>query len=342
MKRTATFYLLILLALGACKDQSEQTKQSNKSPIRERIPSSEESPIIDSKKSGNSEKLKTKKAIGGIKNYFEYLNRGNYEAASKSFAAKVNQWITIKNTTPRVIAAEAKRFLSSQKGVKYTPYLKDVVLNENTTKVVVRQQWAGYDTTLEVWLEFDKDLKITAYKEGKVLKKLSVEAARLEALIQKNKKGSLPLKISDETISFDVVLNRAEVETLGVKNYEQQISIGARSFYGIAYFELNKSLMGILYCNQYGTINHIKLAMFNRQSGKFIDSDTIVSWGYEMVGTLYYVGRYSGTISIDKWGKIISDEKSTQTVRKTGETTIHTGVHIFKIMRNGEIKSLGF
>ncbi|HAS46986.1 MAG TPA: hypothetical protein DCS93_41265 [Microscillaceae bacterium] len=342
MKKTMIICLGILLAINACNNKTENTQRNKPLPSENNGQSGKESPVINTEKPQDLEKLKSEKMKGEIKRYFSNLSKGNYQEASQSFAAKVDQWITIKNTTPQAIMTEARRFLSTKNGVRYTPNLTNPVFKENKAKVVVRQQWAGYDTILEVWLEFDKNFKIKSYKEGKIIRKLSGKAIELEALLQKTPKVSLPYEISDVNLSLPEVeesLDSLEMTILGVDDFTPTPGL-VNDFYSIGYFEVNERVTAVLYCYNYAVLYYLRLALLDRYSGKLISSDELSAWGTPLGGTLYVAEYTSGTISIDTKGYIVSEWSRSETIRATNKTTTSTGEYRCQILPNGKIKKL--
>ncbi|OJJ14436.1 hypothetical protein BKI52_42395 [marine bacterium AO1-C] len=329
-------YLVILWMLTACEQTPKNSQNNHTASTKKVNQSGKASPHINSKK---LKSLTSKKAVDVIKNYFDHLNQGNYEAASQSFAAKVDQWITVKNTSPKIISNEARRFLGAKKGVKYTPDVNKMVWKENTAQIVVRQQWAGYDTTLEVWLEFDKDLKIKSYKEGRIIKRRSPKLAQLEALIQKIKKVSFPFEMNgaylwaaDSTKSLSV----AEMKMFGVDDY---IETPENQFFHIGYFTVFNNIVGIVYCYRYRELHYVRLATFNRLSGKLIDMNDIGFWGHDHVGRAYADRSQHGTLFIDE-ELIVNKWEFVETIKETNKTTKSSGEERFEIMRNGAIKDL--
>ncbi|EAY30383.1 hypothetical protein M23134_08212 [Microscilla marina ATCC 23134] len=268
---------------------------------------------------------KTTQVINVVKSYFANLTNGNYEAAAQdNFAPSVDQWITMKNTHPKAIATEAKRFLSTKTDVKYTPNLAGIVLKDNKARVVVRQEWKGYDTTLEVWLEFDNSVKIKSYKEGKIFKMKIVKPSALEAYLSKIKKFEYPVNVNSQQYSTFKAMDKSGLNLL-IKD-----AIEGENFQNIGYFEISSDLVGILYIRGYRSSQSIVLNTFNRKSGKAVAIEVVgfMGGGHMMAGY-----NQACDITIQANGKISNTWHSTTSGQEMGEQ----GASFYQITPNGQI-----
>lgn len=106
-----------------------------------------------------------------ISNYCNILNSGNYKNISLVFADQVSQYITMKNTNPDAIATEVNRFLSTKKQVKYSADMTKLNIEHNIATVPITMNWEGYESKVQVKINFDGEYKIVSYLEEKILKK---------------------------------------------------------------------------------------------------------------------------------------------------------------------------
>lgn len=268
---------------------------------------------------------KTTKVVNVVKSYFANLTSGNYEAAAQdNFAPSVDQWITMKNTNPAAIAKEAGRFLSTKTDVKYTPNLAGIVLKGDKARVVVRQEWKGYDTTLEVWLEFDENTQIKSYKEGKIFKMKIVKPSSLEGYLSSIKKFGYPINVSSDQYSTFKKMGSNGLDLL-IKD-----AIEGENFQNIGYFEINSNLVGILYIRGYRSSQSIVLNTFNRKSGKAIATEVVgfMGGGHVMAGY-----NQSCSVDINASGKVHNTWHSTTGGGQMGEQ----GASQYQITPNGQI-----
>lgn len=336
MKKAVIFSFGILCVVVACQSKTENTQTKSSSSSKKKSQSNQNLPKIDSGATDLDQMM------GTIKHYFNSLNQGKYQEASQNFAPKVKQWITIKNTTPQAIASEAQRFLSIKQGVKYTPDFKGIFADlskENKVRLAVRQQWVNYDTTLEVWLEFDENFKIKSHKEGKILKKLAPKVARLEALLEKIKKVSFPFETNGVDLwaaDSSKSLSSEEMKMFGEEYYEET---AMNQFFHIGYFTIHQDIVGVIHCYRYRELYYVRLATFGRTSGKRIDIQDIAFWGHDHVGRAYAERHQDGTLFIDE-ELIVNKWEFVETVRETNKTTKSGGEQRFEIRRNGVIKKV--
>lgn len=133
MKRDHFFHLLLLLLLwgwlsGCSSNKSNQAENGQSLPdsmtlhpkhlmtdsvieIVEADTIQREEPTLNKE---STQEKHTKKVKGIINQYCEYLSHEQYLNIENLFAAHVDQYITMKNTTAKIIAQEADRFLSTK------------------------------------------------------------------------------------------------------------------------------------------------------------------------------------------------------------------------------------
>lgn len=274
----------------------------------------------------------TNKAVAAVKNYFDNLSSGNYEAAANgSFANEVDLWITMKNTNPKAIATEAKRFLSTKEEVKYTPNLAGMFFNANKGRVVVRQEWKNYDVTLEVLLEFDENTKIKSYKEGNIYKMKVVKPSALDTYLSKITKMEYPVKVASNQFS--------SFKKMGTEGKQLLIrgAIEGENYQDVGYFSINDALVGIVYIRGYRSYQDFILRVFDRTSGKMLSLQSIGSMGggHVMMG---YNTECEVTIAQD--GSIVSNWNTTERNPMDNSVKKSSGSHRYQITPDGRIKRL--
>jgi len=287
-----------------------------------------------------SQKENRKKALQSINGYYEGLSKGDYEAATSNFSKKTAQWITLKNTNPKAIATEARRFLGKKKDVNYTVNEKSLTLHGNIASIQVRQQWTGYDTTVEVEIMFDKDAKIVSYIERKVLKKLkSTSTNNLTAYLKKLPEKKLPFQYSyEDTESISELGMKILVSPEDISFLKESMQQGIMFMQACFWYTISDDVVGIVTLSG-GRIQDYSLTTFNRKTGKKI--------GEERIGSM---GRLSGmesstSFTFDANFKIVSvvstlsptfDEEGNQ--KDNGKT--EESVYEYGVTQNGDITKL--
>jgi hypothetical protein len=265
--RTSLFLAYPLACLLACGGGEKKTeKESAKETKTETEKPSEKEDTAESKPSALDEQ-----ALQSIKGYFDGLNEGDYEKASNNFTKKVVQWITLKNITPQAVAKEAKRFLSTKKGVKYTLKDESFSLHGTTAFFQVQQQWAGYDATVTIEASFDKTGKIFSYIERKAsFKTRNTNVSNLEAYLKKLPQRKLP-------IQFNTGESDKELSDLGLKVLyspeDQKMIKDMRAVirtYECFWYPIAEDVVGIVTANG-GRIILFTLTTFNRKTGERFD-----------------------------------------------------------------------
>lgn len=333
------YLILIFLAttfLWSCGNQTNEQTDNTSNIVNTKTPK-ENTNTSNNKEDGDSQGTDsdnqkpdetTTKVVNVVKSYFGNLTTGNYRAAAyDNFAASVDQWITMKNTNPKAIAAEAKRFLSTKKNVKYTPNLAGIVFKNNKARVVVRQEWKGYDTTLEVWLMLDKDTKIVSYKEGKIFKMKTVKPSAMEDYLTQTKTLSYPITVSSQQYDSFKNMGKSGLNLL-IKD-----AIDGENFQNIGYFKVNADLIGILYVRGYRSSQSIVLDIYNRKSGKAISSEVVGFMGGGHVVSGY---DQSCVTTIEPNGNITNNWTTVSTAAD-GSTQTESGVARYQITPNGQI-----
>lgn len=327
-------YLLVFLLWSCGGKSNEQTDSTNNSTNTESSNSKKTENTSSTKEQEDSQGSstqydkpdeKTTKVVGVVKSYFANLTSGDYDAAAQNnFAPSVNQWITMKNTNPKAIAKEAKRFLSTKTNVKYTPNLAGIVLKGDKARVVVRQEWKGYDTTLEVWLEFDENTRIKSYKEGRIFEMKIVKPSKLASYLGTIKELKYPVNINSKQYSTFKKMGSNGVSLL-IKD-----AIEGENFQNIGYFEISGDLVGIVYIRGYRSSQSIVLNTFNRKSGKTVATEVI---GFMGGGHVIAGYNQSCDVTIEANGKIFSTWHSTTEGQQMGEQ----GASHYQITPNGQI-----
>ena len=340
MIKNLLWILLSTLSLWSC-DEKKATNENTNSDVSSAVQDADsqnntssnasdsgtEAPSGDEQKPDDA----TTQAVATVRGYFEGLTNGKYKAAASNFANQVDLWITMKNTNPQAIAAEAKRFLSTKENVKYTPNLAGMAFKDNKARVVVRQEWKNYDVTLEVLLEFDNAAKIKSYKEGKVYKRKVVKPSVLETYLSKINQLNYPLQVS--SAQFDRFKNMG--------NEGKQLLVGenfpGENFQDVGYFKMAGNLIGILHIRGYRSSQGFILAVFNRKTGKMLSLQSI---GFMGGGHVLNGYDTSCKIDINQDGSIVNNWTSTEKSPIDGSVKKSVGQHLFQVTANGEIKRL--
>lgn len=270
-------FAVLTACSGGEKDKPKDSPTENKPATEKEGKAEDAKPAEASADEAETNALKT------INAYFESLSAGEYEAASDNFAKKVVQWITIKNTTPKAIAKEAKRFLSTKKEVKYTVDAESFHMMGNTASVQVRQQWTGYEANVEVEISFDKSAKMFSYIERKAVfkKQKSTPVAGLEGLLKRIPKKSLPFEISTTEEFKD--MSELCMKVLGsnaedIKLMKEGMRGGIVRAYECFWYPISEDVVGVVTGNG-GRIVMFSLSTFNRKTGEKIDEEFIGTAG---------------------------------------------------------------
>lgn len=328
---TKLILFVVLFSFWSCGDKKQESTSENKNDSEN--PETENN---DNKKKELEKPEETaENALKSIKSYFESLTGGNYEKASESFAENVKQWITIKDTDPKAIAKEAKRFLSSKNDVKYTLNIPSFLFNDNKASVIVSQDWAGYHATLEVLLEFDTNAKIISYEEGKIfdLKKVNTNAKGLEKFLKNTPKLSLPAKIESTVYGDYKEIQEEDRNFLGLELF----NVMAPELYQyVGYFDLKSNKVGIIYSYVYRTSVLYTLVVFDKKTGKLLSREEIGSAGG---GHIVYGYDSNCETSITEDGQIKVYFESGTVDPETYEFTADNSSAVkYKITSEGEIK----
>ncbi|OJJ21266.1 hypothetical protein BKI52_11925 [marine bacterium AO1-C] len=338
MNKHLLWSILLAFGLWSCggKSPSNENNSSNNSTntqdsATQHTTTTNSSNTGTEQPSGDDEKPDdaTTNAVTTVKGYFEGLTNGDYEAAASNFANKVDLWITIKNTTPKAIATEAKRFLSTKENVKYTPNLAGMAFKDNKARVVVRQEWKNYDVTLEVLLELDDAAKIKSYKEGKIYKMKIVKPSALEAYLSKISQFNYPVKVSSSQFS--------NFKDMGIEGKQLLIgeSFPGENFQDVGYFNISGDLVGILHVRGYRSSQEFILGVFNRKSGKMLSLQSIGFMGGSHVLSGY---NTSCNIEINNDGSIVNNWNNTEKSPIDGSIKKSSGQTLFQVTPNGQIK----
>lgn len=340
MNKYVLWSLVLTLTLWSCGGKSpanENNHSSSSSTTTQQDSASQqnvasnnsnkgtEQPSGDDEKPDNATTL----AVETVRGYFGGLTEGNYEAAANNFADQVDLWITMKNTNPKAVAAEAKRFLSTKENVRYTPNLAGMAFKDNKARVVVRQEWKNYDVTLEVLLVFDQAGRIKSYKEGKIYNMKIVKPSALEAYLSKVKPLNYPVQVSSSQFS--------SFKNMGTEG--QRLLIGesfpGENFQDVGYFNINGDLVGVLHIRGYRSSQEFILGVFNRKSGKMLSLQSIGFMGGGHVLSGY---NTSCNIEINQDGSIVNSWNTTEKSPVDGSIKKTSGQTQFQVTPNGQIK----
>lgn len=342
MKQTTLLWsLLLAIGLWACVggNNNNESNNSNKTEKQDSATqnggSNNSSDNNQGNNSGSSSEDEQKpddattKAVKTVMGYFDGLTDGDYEAAASNFADQVALWITIKNTNPKAIATEAKRFLSTKENVKYTPNLAGMAYKDSKARVVVRQEWKNYDVTLEVLLEFDENTKIKSYKEGKIYKMKIVKPSALQAYTSKISQLTYPIKVTSGQFS--------SFKDMGAEG--QRLLIGesfpGENFQDVGYFDMGNNLVGILHIRGYRSSQEFILGVFNRTSGKMLGLQSV---GF--MGGGHVISGYSTIceVSIAKDGRIVNKWNTSERSPIDGSVKKTNGQTVYQITPVGSIE----
>jgi len=336
MNKHLLWCLLLALGLWACsgdKPSNENNHSNNASKQNSGQDSTNQNKAANKgteQPSGDDETPDdaTTLAVETVRGYFGGLTAGNYEAAASNFADQVDLWITMKNTNPKAVAAEAKRFLSTKENVRYTPNLAGMAFKDNKARLVVRQEWKNYDVTLEVLLEFDNAAKIKSYKEGKIYKMKVVKPSALEAYLSKINSLNYPVQVSSTQFS--------NFKNMGAEGKRLLIneSFPGENFQDVGYFNVSSDLVGILHIRGYRSSQEFILGVFNRKSGKMLSLQSV---GF--MGGGHVLSGYNTTcnIAVDKNGSIVNNWVTTERSPVDGSIKKSSGQTQFQITPNGQI-----
>jgi len=128
--------------------------------------------------------------ISVVKNYFNLINQSKYEDASKFFSDKVIQFISIKNTNPKLIFQLTSQFLKNKSPIKYTVFDSTFTCKNNIANFILNMEWGipvsdewknsnGYTNGAErirsadvkIEVIFNDKNKIISYKEIQIFRK---------------------------------------------------------------------------------------------------------------------------------------------------------------------------
>ncbi|GAB4409773.1 MAG: hypothetical protein OHK0053_36580 [Microscillaceae bacterium] len=333
LKQFSPILLTLGLLLGACQSDADKKKVPDgetASVDTTASPKGTDESSFDGKEV-EADRLRAQ-YLATLQNYFDNLSQGDYEAAAQSFAEKVNLWITIENTKPAAIAKEAKRFLSSKKNVAYTLLSDTYVQHGNLARVQVRQQWAGYDTTVEIELLFDKAAKLISYYERKVLKKAgNPRVADLEAYLKKLTKEQLPFESYGEGDDMSDLGLKLFVDAEMVPLYKEGLMGRAIECF---WYEIDGNVIGFV-MQEGNRQMDCSLITINRKTGQIIDRASIGGVSYSMMmrgGTQY---NFYKDRSIRSEMSLTSPEFDETTGEEKEVTT--TTVEYYQVDKNGKI-----
>ena len=124
------------------------------------------------------------KARQTIEAYCSTLSSGDYEGFGQLFAPEVKRWLSMKNTNPKAVSAEAKRFLGSKNNVRYATNMSSFKAAGAVYSVRLEVSWDGYSASVDALFEFDDEARILNYSEknAKVDKRPSKVKGKLGGL----------------------------------------------------------------------------------------------------------------------------------------------------------------
>lgn len=109
-----------------------------------------------------------------IQEYFALYGKNDWDALAGYYAPEINQFITIKNTTPAQVTASAKSFFKNKSNIAYKPDMSTFKISEAqmqwNVSIALDMQWDDQQSRVQLELAFlDPGYKIVSYKERKVL-----------------------------------------------------------------------------------------------------------------------------------------------------------------------------
>ncbi|NJL13782.1 MAG: hypothetical protein HC913_12790 [Microscillaceae bacterium] len=216
--------------------------------------------------------------------------------------------------------------------MNYTLLSDTYVQHGNLARVQVRQQWAGYDTTVEIELLFDKAAKLISYYERKVLKKAgNPKVADLEAYLKKLTQEQLPLEYYGEGDDMSDLGLKLFVDAEMVPLYKEGLLGRA---YECFWYEIAGDVIGFV-MHEGNRQMDCSLITLNRKTGQIIDRASIggISYSMMMRGETQYT--FNKDLSIRAEMSLTSIEYDENTGEEKELTT--TNVEYFQVNKNGKI-----
>lgn len=255
------FYIFLgfLLLLSGCSAPAPETTQADQTFSQEQ---KDKIVVLADKKPELS---------ASLRDFYDVYNKQEFDRLAEFLAPQVRQYISLRNTTPAAIIADAKKFFADKSNIYYGLHLDsgdyksrfetvgdnsvvEYLLNMTWDTAKAKQKSSHYEVQVVVEVTFDKNNKIISYLEKQIIKpqKISYDLAGVtmnvkESTDQYELEANYPqLTYADKELEAKVNLKIKERAEAAMKQFKTEvneladdISPDIKSSIDIAYLDLN-------------------------------------------------------------------------------------------------------